>query len=183
MVKLTMIIKALSTDDAETIVFILRNSFATVCEEFRLTRENAPTNPAFIAAEKIRSEMKQGSSFFGLYTGSVLAGCIAAKSSPDDESLFYIERLAVLPEKRRNGYGKILLEYAENYAAESGGIAVSIGIMDNNTRLKKWYIGNGYHETSVKIYSHLPFTVCFMRKSLNGEIALDQTASSNRHIS
>ncbi len=39
---------------------------------------------------------------------------------------------------------------------------ISIGIMDENTGLKKWYLDYGFKEKGTKEFDHLPFTVCFM---------------------
>lgn len=144
---------------------VIRKSFQTIAEEFDLTPDNAPTNPAFITYERILESIHKGTVFFGLYSGQVLVGCIAVEKSPKDPTLFFIERLAVLPEQRHHGFGKELLDYAFSYIRELEGKTVSIGIMDNNTRLKNWYLAYGFTATEIRSYTHLPFDVCFMSKN------------------
>jgi hypothetical protein len=49
---------------------------------------------------------------------------------------------------------------------QANGVKVSIGIINENTILKKWYADYGFIETAIKEYSHLPFNVCLMEKSI-----------------
>ena len=39
---------------------------------------------------------------------------------------------------------------------------ISIGIIDENIRLKKWYLNYGFIEKGTRRFEHLPFIVCFM---------------------
>jgi ribosomal protein S18 acetylase RimI-like enzyme len=85
-----------------------------------------------------------------------------------------MERLAVVPEHRHNGYGKELTDFVFKYASSQGGKKVSIGIINENIELKDWYTEYGFTETSIRKYDHLPFTVCFMEKRIdNAAIASD----------
>jgi GNAT superfamily N-acetyltransferase len=147
-------------------VVVIRDAFAGVAAEFGLTKENCPTNPAFITRERLESLREKGVRFFGLYKSERQIGFAAIEKA--DGAVFYLEKLAVLPEHRHKGYGKSLVDFACERAAMAGGQAVSIGIMDNHTLLKGWYEGLGFVETGTKQFSHLPFVVCFMEKRLDG---------------
>jgi hypothetical protein len=46
------------------------------------------------------------------------------------------------------------------------GKKASIGIINENVRLKKWYIKHGFCEKALQRFDHLPFTVCFLEKEL-----------------
>lgn len=46
---------------------IIRKSFATVAEDFRLTRENAPSNPAFIEIRHLQKMMEKEILMFGVF--------------------------------------------------------------------------------------------------------------------
>ena len=159
--------KRLSEDDAPEIVKVLNESFKTVADEFGFTRENAPTNAAFVGEDSILESFAKGIIFFGIYSEAKLAGTVAVEKSSENPFVYYLERLAVLPSERHKGYGKELLDYAFREAASFGCTKVSIGIIDENTVLKKWYLSYGFKETSLKHYEHLPFDVCFMEKDVN----------------
>ena len=66
--------------------------------------------------------------------------------------------LAVLPEYRHNGFGKLLLDHAKDVVKASGGNVIKIGIIEESTVLKNWYIANGFVHTGTKKFDHLPFT-------------------------
>jgi N-acetylglutamate synthase-like GNAT family acetyltransferase len=97
---------------------------------------------------------------------SKAAGCIAIEKSIREEDTFYIEKVSVLPEYRHNGYGIDLMNFALDKIKIKGGKWVSIALIDSNTRLKDWYLNQGFIETGTKDFPHLPFRVCFMKKDL-----------------
>jgi ribosomal protein S18 acetylase RimI-like enzyme len=143
---------------------ILAESFKGVAAEFGLTEENCPTNPAFITRERLEALREKGVRLFGLFNGERQIGFAALEKAGD--GVFYLEKLAVLPEHRHKGYGKSLVDFACERAMKEGGNVISIGIMDNHMLLKKWYKTLGFIETGTQQFKHLPFTVCFMEKGL-----------------
>lgn len=143
---------------------VIRNAFITVVDEFHLTRENAPTNPAFLGADALEKMRDKGAVMFGAYEGEHCIGFVAAQEA--NEGTFYMERLAVLPEYRHEGIGRKLMDTVFDYVRENGGKKVSIGIINENTKLKNWYLQYGFAETAVKHFDHLPFEVCFMEKAI-----------------
>jgi ribosomal protein S18 acetylase RimI-like enzyme len=150
-------------DECEECAGVIRNSFITVAGEFNLTRENAPTNPAFSGTDSLIKMKEKGIEMYGAYKDGRCIGFVAVEKA--DEAVFYMERLAVLPEYRHNGYGKELMDFVFDFVRNSGGRKVSIGIINENKRLKDWYIGYGFVETGKRAFKHLPFEVCFMEKT------------------
>jgi ribosomal protein S18 acetylase RimI-like enzyme len=161
-----MISQILEEADMHDCASCIRDSFLTVANEFGFTTENAPTNPAFITYERLKESFDKGMILYGLFVGDKIEGCIAIERSKEDER-FFIERLAVLPQKRHKGYGKILMDFAFDRISEKGGKIASIGIVDENKILKNWYMLYGFKETGIKKFDHLPFTVCFMEKPVD----------------
>jgi len=157
-------VKDILESDISSSANIVRQAFKTVADEFGLTKENASTNGAFLEDSKLLDEYNNGVKMFGLFEGEAQIGFFSLKDK--DSETFYLEKLAVLPEYRHNGYGKIMINYAKEYVKRAGGKTISIGIIYENTRLKKWYETCGFEETGVKKFEHLPFTVCFMRLNL-----------------
>lgn len=150
-------------NDVEELTMVLQESFLTVAREFNITKDTAPTNPAFIQKEKLLESMNNGLRVYILKLDNKIIGCVGIEKSKKE---FFIERLAVLPEFRHNGYGSDLLKFSFVKIVEDNGNSISIGIIDKNTRLKEWYKKFGFEEKMVKNYDHLPFSVCFMEKNL-----------------
>lgn len=139
---------------------IIRQSFETVADEFCLTKENAPTNAAFLQDDKLLEDLSSGITMFGLFKDSVQVGFMELKQK--DTNTFYLEKLAVMPSCRHKGCGKLLLTYAKDYVKSLQGSNISIGIIYENKILLQWYEAYGFIITGTKQFSHLPFTVCFM---------------------
>lgn len=93
---------------------------------------------------------------YALYAGKKIIGYISLSKENDDA--YELHNLAVLPEHRHNGFGKLLLDYAKETVKSLGGNMIKIGIIEESTVLKNWYIANGFVHTGTKKFDHLPFT-------------------------
>ena len=135
---------------------VIHRSFATVADEFGLTRENCPRHTSFIPLSYLEAQMKWGRLMFGLYTDERIIGYISL--SKEDDEAYELHNLAILPEFRHSGFGKQLLDYAKETVRSLGGSKIKIGIIEESTVLKNWYIANGFEHTGSKKFDHLPFT-------------------------
>ncbi|MCE5244324.1 MAG: GNAT family N-acetyltransferase [Syntrophobacteraceae bacterium] len=153
-----------SLDDVPLLVDVIRKSFADVAARFGLTPENCPKHPSNCAPEWIDSTIRKGVRYFVLYLDGVPAGCVAVEQGPP--GVCYLERLAVLPEHRRLGLGRALVDRTIPHAVTLGAVRVEIGIIAAQEDLKEWYRRIGFIETRTAVFPHLPFTVCFMAKGL-----------------
>ncbi|UCH51711.1 MAG: GNAT family N-acetyltransferase [Chloroflexota bacterium] len=142
---------------------VIRDSFKTVAVEFQLTQDNCPTHPSFMTLDRLL-ELEKKARFFGLFLNNMQIGFVAIEKA--DDSLYYMEQLAVLPEYRHTGYGEKLVEFVLDYVKSNKGEKVSLGMIDESAVLKNWYQQLGFKETGTRNFEHLPFTVCFMEKSL-----------------
>ncbi len=143
---------------------VIRDSFITVANEFNITKQNAPTNPAFIEIESLQALKQKGVNMYGAFINNILIGFVAIEKS--SENLYFMEKLAVLPEYRHNGFGLRLINFVVETVKEAGGKKISIGIINENTILKDWYIKNGFSESEIKNFSHLPFSVCYLTRAV-----------------
>jgi diamine N-acetyltransferase len=153
------------SDRTDELLDLLHESFGTVAKEFNLTVENASSNAAFVLKEKLVEEIQQGLEMYGVLKDKKLVGCVGVKKSKT-EGVYYIERLCVASPQRHNGIGKALLDSACNLIKRKDGKGISIGIINENKRLKSWYERNGFKEYEVKKYDHLSFTTCLMKMEL-----------------
>jgi ribosomal protein S18 acetylase RimI-like enzyme len=154
------IIRQVKEEEYAECVEVIRKAFGTVAKEFGLTRENAPTNPAFIELRHLDEMRNKGIRMYGLFAEEGLAGFVALERLQD--GAYSMKRLAVLPECRHNGYGKALMRHVVGVVHGEGGTLLKIGVINENAVLKKWYEDFGFIETSIVKYESLPFTVCYM---------------------
>jgi ribosomal protein S18 acetylase RimI-like enzyme len=158
-------IKEITTqEEMELSVRIVRAAFQTVALEFGLTRQNNPTHPSFMEIEHMVELKARGMHLLGLFRATAQVGFVAI--GPSSNGAFNLEKLAVLPQYRHEGYGKVLVRFAVDFAVAQQAKKVTLAIIDENTVLKSWYLGLGFKEASIKKFSHLPFTVCFMEYNL-----------------
>lgn len=151
--------------DMKNSVKIIADSFKTVADEFNLTKKNCPTHPSFISFKKLKESKDKGLRLFGFFENNKQVGFVAIEKATN--ILYYLEKLAVLPEFRHKGYGKILISFVFDFVKKAGGKKISIAIIDKSKILKDWYISNGFVEKNKKDFEKLPFTVCFLEKVLN----------------
>ncbi len=161
MIDQSITIRNARTEDVEMLARIIRESFRDVAVRFSLTRKNCPKHPSNCTASWIESDKTRGVQYFILSIDDVPIGCAGLESPSSD--LCYLERLSVLPEMRRQGFGKALIRHTLECAKAKGARQVSIGIIAKHTELKHWYMGIGFVEVQTKSFQHLPFQVSFLK--------------------
>jgi N-acetylglutamate synthase-like GNAT family acetyltransferase len=153
-------IKKATLNDREVVATIIRNSFCDVARRFALTKDNCPKHPSNCTSSWIEADVLRGVQYSVLYLDENPIGCVAIEKPSSD--VCYLERLSILPEMRGRHFGVKLVNHALECAASAGANKVSIGIIDEQTELKEWYIQLGFAVTETKRFPHLPFTVCLM---------------------
>lgn len=164
-----MIIKQIN-QNVEVALDVIREAYITVANEYGITRENGASNPAFIELKHLLEMDHKGIEMYGAFVEDTCVGFVGIENA--NNGLYYLEKLAVLPSERHKGYGKKLMDFVFDRVKELGGNKISIGIINENTVLKEWYIDYGFVETDIRNYAHLPFTVCLLVKAvkMNEEI-------------
>jgi ribosomal protein S18 acetylase RimI-like enzyme len=157
-------IRELKQEDLKEGLEVIRRGFMTVAEQFNLTEKNSPTFGAFITEERLQYFFDQGSLMFGYFSDGIMAGFSQLYKKSED--VYELQKLAVLPEYRHRGIGKELLNYAAAKVKELGGSKITIGIIEENTVLKNWYLANGFIHTGTKKFDHLVFTAGFMEMEI-----------------
>ena len=78
----------------------------------------------------------------------------------------FANNLAVLPEHRHKGIGKMLLEHSYTTARDNGSKIMNIGIVEENKILRKWYEDNGAVHVGTQKFDFFPFTCGYLKKEL-----------------
>lgn len=159
-----MQIRQIERTDLQDCLTVIHKSFATVADEFNLSEQNCPKNPTFMKMDVLQKRFANGVRMFGLYEREKLVGYVSLSVDEDNTAKLY--NLAVLPDYRHHGYGKLLLDYCETKAKEIQCSKIRIDIIEDNTILKDWYLKNGFVHLYTKRIEPLPFSVGFMEKQI-----------------
>ena len=131
-----------------------------MAERFGLTVENCPRHASNCTADWIEKDMDRGVTYFVLESEGRVVGSVALERAKPE--VCYLERLAVLPDQRKRGFGKALVAHVLSEAGKLGCRDVSIGVIADQAELKDWYRRLGFVETENREFAHLPFLVTFM---------------------
>ena len=148
-------------------VGVIRTSFMTVAEDLGFTQENAPRFTAFATTEErlmyqYEVEKRPMYGFFS-ESGEMLGYYSLARQN---EQEWELNNLCVLPEHRHEGIGDALLQDAFARVRENGCTKLLIGIVEENTRLRKWYESKGFTHLGTRKFDFFPFTCGYMEKTL-----------------
>lgn len=158
-------IKLLEKDEQlRTCVEVLRSGFGTVADTFGLTAENCPSNAAFIDFGKLKLSKSKGTLLYGAYIKDNLVGCVGVRHK--SKGVFEISKLAVIPSYRKVGIGRELIQFACSEVKKQKGQTLILGMIDSNELLKEWYVKQGFKIVKKKVFSKLPFKVCFLEKKI-----------------
>ncbi len=153
-------------NDIPECVKVIKESFMTVADEFGFTAENAPRFTAFaISEDRIRYQLESEQRLMIAYYDS---GKIIGYYSllVQDNGQCELNNLCVLPDLRHKGIGTTLLNDAFDRAKKRGCERAHIGIVEENTVLRKWYEKNGFIHTGTQKFDFFPFTCGYMEKRL-----------------
>ena len=159
-------IREVTREDIPICVSIIRSSFMTVADEFGITNENAQRFTAFaISDNRLYWHMDQERRpMFVAEEDGVLCGYYSLLIQENGEC--ELNNLAVLPQYRHRGIGKQLLEHSFAVAKSMGCHTVNIGIVEENTVLRKWYEQNGAIHIGTKKFDFFPFTCGYLKREL-----------------
>jgi len=158
-----MTIKPLTVENVFEFAEVIRQSFATVAQEFGFTKENCHGYIGFITDERLESKFENENCCpFGVFVDERMIGCVALTNS--DESVFEMSTLSVLPAYRHFSYGTALINFCREKVKEFSGNKIIISIVEENTVLKDWYVKNGFIHTGTKNIDGLPFVVGYMER-------------------
>ncbi len=143
---------------------IIRASNQDVAERFHLTARNAPKHPSNCAESWVEATMAKGVRYYLLTAGDRPCGCVGLELARP--TVFYLERLAVLPSDRHQGYGQALVQHAIQEAVQEGCHRLEIGIIAEHVELRRWYEKMGFITGRTKAFAHLPFNVTFMHSDM-----------------
>lgn len=159
-----MDIKAIKREQLPICLDVIHKSFKTVAADFGFTEQNCPGHTSFMKIEKLENFWEWGFMMFGLWDNEELIGYYSLSDKGDQR--YELHNLAVIPERRHEGCGKLLLDDAKKRARETGASLLILSLIEESAVLKQWYLYNGFKHTGTEKYEHLPFTVGLMECTL-----------------
>lgn len=160
-------IRKVEKEEIPNCVEVIRSSFLSVAKEFGITQENGPRFTAFATtSERLYWQLEvEGRPMFGYFNNEgEMVGYYSLHIQEQNEC--ELNNLCVLNEYRHQRIGRELMEHAIIYATQLGCRQMNIGIVDENTKLKRWYESFGAVQIDTKKYDFFPFTCGYMKKVL-----------------
>ena len=140
----------------------------TIANQFGFTIENAPRFTAFATTEeRLLNQMdKEQRLMFGNFNpdGKIIGYYSLLLQEKGECEL---NNLCVLPEYRHKKIGHELLKDVYAQAQSHKCNKINIGIVEENTLLRKWYENEGFVHVGTKKFDFFPFTCGYMVKELD----------------
>jgi len=144
-------IRRATEEDIPRLAALIRTSFKDVAARFHLKAKNCPAHPAFCTP---------GEEFYLLMEDSRAVGCVALMRANRD--VYYLERLAVLPEYRSQGGGSSLMNFCIRTARKRAARRVVVGVAADQKELLEWHRSLGFRFKQYARFHDLPYSVAFM---------------------
>lgn len=160
-------IRPIERADITTCADVIRTSFLTVAKEYGFTEENAPRFTAFATtAERLECQLDEGRPMYAYcdHDGQI-TGYYSLRMQDNDSC--ELNNLCVLPDHRHHRIGEALFSHALIIAAEKNCTKMTLGIVEENTRLRAWYERLGAEHVGTKKFDFFPFTCGYMEKRVD----------------
>lgn len=159
-------IRKVSEKDISECVYVIRDSFLTVANEFGFTAENASRFTAFaITEDRLKWQLLgEHRPMYAFYDKGTIVGYYSLLLQ--DNNGCELNNLCVMPAYRHKGIGANLLQHAFNNAKELNCKKINISIVEENEVLRKWYESFGFVHIGTKKFEFFPFTCGYMEKHI-----------------
>jgi ribosomal protein S18 acetylase RimI-like enzyme len=159
-----------TVSDAKVVAALIRRSFARQAQILGIRESEYPNYVAFETQARVETRMASGIVILIARIGAGLVGTVSCAVRAERRG--EIIRLAVDPAHRGRGYGRKLMECAEQEIAAAGASVAELSIVRKFERLRLYYEALGYCSIGTRNVPSLPFEVLYMGKPLDGTSAL-----------
>ena len=160
-------IRQMKENEISEFISLISDSFMTVADEFGFTRENAPRFTAFATTPErlwYQWNVEKRPMYVYVSEAEKISGYYSL--SLPENGVCELNNLCVLPDSRHQGIGDQLLSDAFKKAKELGCNKMKIGIVEENTVLRKWYESKGFIHIGAEKFDFFPFTCGYMEIEL-----------------
>ena len=141
---------------------ILRLGYEKTAIQFGMTEENCPyrgrTRLPYHVLEK---EYNDGCLMYGYKRNDELVGFLSLKITQQE---MYINDIVITPAYQNGGCGTALMQFAIEQAKEKHCNKIILGMVHDNTVLRRWYEKFGFKTINLKKYEKVAYTVATMER-------------------
>ena len=142
----------------------LHAAFGESAKIYGYTRESYPSSGAFITLDDLVKAKEKGVHMYAAYVDGVVAGYVQLEKL--DAGVYAFRRFAVLPQYQKLGIGRALVSHCRERASAYGGKKLRLIMINQNQRLKDFYISNGFRVTCTAKDESYPFEYAVMELEL-----------------
>jgi GNAT superfamily N-acetyltransferase len=160
--------------DAAVAAALVRVSFAKQAELLGLSEHDCPGYVGFETELRTRQRLAAGWCIAVASIAGTRVGTVSWRYRDGTDAAGEIARLAVLPAHRGLGYGRLLMEHAEDQLMSAGASLAALSIVAEFDGLRTYYQTLGYRGTGQSRVPGLPFEILLMKKTLAGTTPLSR---------
>ena len=127
---------------------IIRQSYHTVAESYGLPEENCVASGSFIKMDQLMGDFRRGVKLFGCLCDGVSAGYMQLEVT--EPGKFTLDKVAVLPEYRRQGIAQELIIQAIDIAKSKGAQYVYLEVRVSNIAAINLYKKHGFYQIGLR---------------------------------
>ncbi|UUX32776.1 GNAT family N-acetyltransferase [Fundicoccus culcitae] len=143
-------LKKVDVAQVETLVALSRTTFIETFAEHNTEEDLNNYLAANLTVEKLTAELQNPESVFYFFmddhhpVGFIKINIGAAQSEAMGETSLEVERIYLLKETKGKGFGRTLIEKAEEIARENGKSKIWLGVWEHNQSALRFYERMGY---------------------------------------
>ncbi len=155
-------IRLLENPTYACVASVIVTSFYTPYERYQL--EDYPHSGIHFSQMDFDALQQKQAIWYMAYRYEEPIGCVAIV--PISNKHWRIHKLAVLPDYRGRGLGKLLLWHAERHAFTEGAKKISLCCLGDDTPLMRFYARLGYRLIKEKTYKKTSHRMAFLEKGM-----------------
>ncbi|MCM1168202.1 MAG: GNAT family N-acetyltransferase [Ruminococcus sp.] len=157
-------IRKITEKDIPECVRVIRQSFQTVADEFGFTAEKDPKFTSYATTEeRLKRQMfTEKRPMYACFADGKIAGYYSLHI---DGSEIELSNLCTLPEYRHGKIGEALMLHSFGRARELGFSEITIGVVDANERVKRWYESFGFVKSG-ECDAYITFHCIYMKRAV-----------------
>ena len=136
-------IRPATASDLPVILQLAEATWASTYSSILTQEQIAYMFEVIYAEEALKEQMQQGQTFLLFYEGDKPAGFAAYSVKHEEESLYKLNKIYLLPQCQGKGYGKALLSAVEEEVKQKGAVALDLNVNRHN-KAKLFYERCGY---------------------------------------
>ena len=113
---------------------------------------------------QLQESLDKGERLYGCFLEERQIGCFLL--SEQEQGVFEISKLCVLPAWQGQGYGSTILDTALETIRVMGGVGAVCAIIYEYDLLRTWLLRRGFFETFTGMLSGMSCSICLMQKEL-----------------